>query len=99
MKLGCYIDSSPMVQLLYAGFVSCPFWPLCTCQCEGLLTSLCACILINKPKAMPALISVAEAEDIDLSNPELIIIVMPAGSEECYYVVLYLLYCKIKQLI
>lgn len=48
---------------------------------------------------MPALISVAEAEDIDLSNPELIIIVMPAGSEECYYVVLYLLYSKIKQLI
>lgn len=46
-----------VVQLLYTGSVSFPCWPLRACQGECLLTSQCACIWINKPKAMPALIS------------------------------------------
>lgn len=69
--IGMFYWSPLVVQLLYAGFVSYPCWPLCGCQCECLLTSLCACILIDKPKALPALISQCrqQREDIDLSNP------------------------------
>lgn len=88
----------PVVQLLYAGFVSYPCWPLCACQHEGLLTSFCAYILINTP----TLISLAEVEEIDLSNP--------AGrthsrgannhSDACWQwrMIIYLFYSKIKQL-
>lgn len=85
--------SPPRGPITVCWFVSHPCWPLCACQSERLLTSLCACILIDKPKAMPALISQrwknwkTLIHQIPFREPIQRELIIAVGSEECYCII------------